>query len=203
MIPAGSTAGNFVAGRQAEWDVGLWSGRWDLCVCTPWITWAVPGSKEVASGRHPSIPSPPSMLAGIFQRSSRRQNFCQIRKEFGPNYLEISTYGFFFYSPSFSLGCEDLQGAWPQPASLGALPPHTTSQRQEFSPEIPLSHSLLPLLQVSKEVSPFKFSLHYLEFGFINYLHLVPIKKVEQCRCPDFSTDLREKHQICGFSLSP
>lgn len=86
---------------------------------------------------------------------------------------------FVFSFLSFSLGCEDLQGAWSQPVSLGALPPHTTSQRQEFSQETPLSPSLLPFLQVSKEIrSPFKFGcLHYLVFGFINYMRLVSIKK--------------------------
>lgn len=107
-------------------------------------------------------------------------------ESFGPNSLETPTYGFvffgvfFFFFLSFLFSCwEDLQGAWSQPVSLGALPPHTTSQRQEFSQETPLSPSLLPFLQVSKEIrSPFKFGcLHYLVFGFINYMRLVSIKK--------------------------
>lgn len=155
--------------------------------------------------------SPPDPLSASLHAgrdfSKEQQGRCQIQKEFGPNSLEIPAYGLFLYSPSFSLGHKDLQGAWPQPASLAALPPHTTSQRQEFSQEIPLSPSLLPLLQASKELpleirSPFKCRcLHYLEFGFINYLHLVSIKKVEQCRCPDFGIGLGEKHQICGISI--
>lgn len=99
----------------------------------------------------PSLPPFPSLHSGR-DFSKEQQGRCQIQKVFGPNSLEIPAYGFFFYSPSFSLGREDLQGAWQQPAFLRTLPPHTTFQRQEFSQEISLSPSLLPLLQVSEEL---------------------------------------------------
>lgn len=198
-MPAGNTAGNFVACRLS----GLWAcGAGDG---TPWTTWEMPESREAAPGLHPSPALLPPCWQGFFKGAAGKVP----NSEFDPISLEIPTYGFFFYFPSFALGCEDLQGAWLKPVSLGALSPHTIAQRREFSQEIPLSPSLFPLLQVSKELpleirSPFKFRCrHYLEFGFINYLHLVPINKVEQYSCPDFSIGLEEKHRICGFSLSP
>lgn len=123
--------------------MGPWGGRrWVICVCTRWITWAMPGSREDLAA---PPESPPSLHAGR-DFSKEQQGRCQIQKEFAPNSLEIPAYGFFFFfsPPSFFLGREDLQGAWPQPASPGALPPRTASQRQEFSQEIPLSSPLLP-----------------------------------------------------------
>lgn len=125
--------------------------------------------------------SPPSLRAGR-DFSKEQQGRCQIQKEFGPNSLEIPAYGFFFFSsPPFLftmrickvLGCS-LHPRVPWHPVL--LPRGRNSPRKS-----PLSSPRL--LQASKKLpleirSPFKFRcLHYLEFGFINYLHLVRIKK--------------------------
>lgn len=50
-----------------------------------------------------SLPPFPALHSGR-DFSKEQQGRCQIQKVFGPNSLEIPAYGFFFYSPCFSLG---------------------------------------------------------------------------------------------------
>lgn len=105
-----------------------------MCICTRWVTWAMPGSGEDLAA--PRSPLPPSALAGIFQRSSREG--AKFRKSLVLIPWKSQPMDFFFFLfPSFSLHHEDLQGAWLQPASPGALAPCAASKSQEFSQEIP------------------------------------------------------------------
>lgn len=171
--PAGNTAGNLITCR-AEWDADPWGGRrW---VCTRWITWAILGGGE-------AVAAPLSLHPGR-ALSEEQLGRCQIQEEFGPHSLEIPAYRWSFL-PSFLL-------SWPGAFTRGLATARTPGcpvtlhcfPRQEFSQEIPLSSPLLLLLLQGSTTlpfetrSPFKLRcLHYLEFGFINYLHLVHIKK--------------------------
>lgn len=134
-----------------------------MCL-TCWRTWAMPGSREDLAA--PSLP--PCTLAGIRQRSS--SSGAKFRRSLVLIPWKSQPTAFFL---SFSLGREDSRVLW-----CGLHAPG-----QEFSQEIPPSSPLLLLLQASKKLPLeiyflFKFRcLHYLEFGFINYLHLVHIKK--------------------------
>lgn len=126
-----------------------------------------------------SPPSLPFLHPGRdFQR--RRREGAKFRKSLVPIPWKSQPRGFF--PPSLSavmIFARCLAAAFfPCSATLLGFP------RQEFSQEIPLSSPRLLPLQGSKKLtleirSQFKFRcLHYLEFGFINYLHLVHIKKL-------------------------
>lgn len=126
------------------------------------------------SSWQPPRPSPPPLWQGLLEKQKERSQIQSLI----PTPCKTQTWGIpFLFS---GLMCK-APGCSPFSCTLQSC---TASQRQEFSQEIPLSSPRLLLLQGSEKLtleirSPFKFRrLRDLEFGFTNYLHLVPIKKL-------------------------
>lgn len=178
-IPAGNASGNFSppALLAHSEERGPWvGGGWSAPAWSRWGAGSVPASVEhLAAPR----PFPSSTLAGIFRGAEGKvPNSERVWFQFPGN----PSRGGFSLLPSLSavmIFARCLAAAFfPCSATLLGFP------RQEFSQEIPLSSPRLLPLQGSKKLtleirSQFKFRcLHYLEFGFINYLHLVHIKKL-------------------------